>query len=489
MLRGNLIKIALIDDDEDDFLIIAEYIKSIKANLHVEWIPDYDTALTRINERAYNIYFADYRLGKKTGLELLQEASANGCREPIVILTGKGDRNIDIQAMQSGATDYLVKSELNTEKLERCIRYALERAQAFRDLLDRENKYRNLFEGSKDAIFIADEEGYFKELNQSASQLFRGKRGNLVGVNLYHFLSNPEKESQLKRLISKKQPVYDLELEIFNDADELIPCLLSLSFFETPTEKTLVHGILHDITNIRKAELANLQAQKLSANERLMRTLAHEIRNPLNNISLSIDHFESTLENAPEFQDLFEIMKRNCTRINHILTELIDITRPPELAFQVHSLQEILDESIMITSDRIGLQKIEVRKSYPETPFYISANKSKLVLAFTNILINAVEAMELNKGQLVISLHAANDGYEVFIQDNGKGIPEEFRSKLFEPFFTLKKNGVGLGLATSYSIFQSHKAQVRIESEVNKGTCFIMRFKKSIPEAVSEQVA
>ena len=81
---------------------------------------------------------------------------AMGCEEPIVLLTGKGNREIDIMAMQSGATDYLVKSELNTEKLERCIRYSLESAHVLKELKDRENKYRNLFEGSKDAVFIAD---------------------------------------------------------------------------------------------------------------------------------------------------------------------------------------------------------------------------------------------------------------------------------------------------------------------------------------------
>ncbi|TMI69895.1 MAG: response regulator [Bacteroidetes bacterium] len=157
MLKGNLIKIAIIDDDEDDFFIIADYIKSIQgANLNVEWLPDYPTAIDQIKARKYNIYFIDYRLGNETGLALLRDAISLGCEEPIVLLTGKGNRSIDIMAMQSGATDYLVKSELSTEKLERCIRYSLERATVLKELKTRENKYRNLFEGAKDAVVIAD---------------------------------------------------------------------------------------------------------------------------------------------------------------------------------------------------------------------------------------------------------------------------------------------------------------------------------------------
>ena len=118
------------------------------------------------------------------------------------------------------------------------------------------------------------------------------------------------------------------------------------------------------MTNIRRAEAANLQAQKLAANERLMRTLAHEIRNPLNNIGLSLDYLTVPAGEDDGQNDLVSIMQRNCVRINHIITELLDLTKPPELTFQPCSLQEILDDSIAISSDRINLQKIEVEKKY-----------------------------------------------------------------------------------------------------------------------------
>src|SRR5205085_12536364 len=123
-----------------------------------------------------------------------------------------------------------------------------------------------------------------------------------------------------------------------------------------------------------------------------------------------------------------------------------------------------------------------VNKSYPQEPLIVSANKSKLIIAFTKILINAIEAMDNNNGKLIITITATPELYSVSIKDNGKGIPEEYLSKLFEPFFTLKKNGVGLGLAASYSIIQSHKANMRVESKVNEGTNFIINFKSTIPE-------
>ena len=135
-----------------------------------------------------------------------------------------------------------------------------------------------------------------------------------------------------------------------------------------------------------------------------------------------------------------------------------------------------MDESIAISSDRINLQKIEVEKNYPPVPLTIPANRSKLTIAFTNILINAVEAMSGGKGKLSIGVEELASRYAVSIKDNGNGIPEEYLPKLFEPFFTLKKNGVGLGLAASYAIFQSHKANVYVESKIDKGTEFVITF-------------
>jgi len=480
MLSAREVKIVIIDDDEDDFFIIAEYIKAIEGSrFRIDWCKNYDTAIQIIREGAYDIYFVDYRLGNHTGLDLLETACPEGFDDPIVILTGKGNKVIDIKAMESGATDYLVKSELNTEKLERCIRYSLARSGDLKELKSRENKYRNLFETSKDAVFIADEKLVLREVNQSASKLFRLTNQQLAGLNLLDFIKNDLQKQNIIRLSTEKNNFHDLEIEMEDADKEKKACLLSLAFSRDNDDAPVVHGILHDISSIKKAELANLQAHKLAMNERLMRTLAHEIRNPLNNISLSIEHFSMPLDSEEEKLALVDIMKRNCTRINHIITELLDLTKPLELTFQPHSLQEILDESINMILDRMNLQKIYLNKTYPDKPVSIPANKAKLVIAFTNILINAIEAMESGKGELTVKINDTPDKVTVLIADNGAGIPEEYLSKLFEPFFTLKKNGVGLGLSVSYSIIQSHNAAIEVKSDLKKGTGFHIVFNRS----------
>ena len=246
--------------------------------------------------------------------------------------------------------------------------------------------------------------------------------------------------------------------------------------FQADDETYVMHGIIHDITKIKLAESAKLQAEKLAANERLIRMLAHEIRNPLNNIILSVDQL-MPLQRDEMQKGFMDIIQRNSLRINNIITELLNLARPSELILIDHSLQEIMDESLSRTEDRIKLQNIEVKKIYPSEALIIPADKEKLVIAFTNIIINAIEAMEPN-GVLTVSIKANKDSHDVFIKDNGKGFTQENLSKLFEPFFTLKRNGMGLGLTVSFSILQSHKAKIKANSKVNEGTEFHISFNK-----------
>ena len=143
-----------------------------------------------------------------------------------------------------------------------------------------------------------------------------------------------------------------------------------------------------------------------------------------------------------------------------------------------HSLQDILDESLSRTADRIKLQSIHVNKTYPDSEVIIQADKEKLSIAFTNIIINAIEAMEAN-GTLSITVRESVNTCDVFIKDTGKGIPKESVSKLFEPFFTMKKGGMGLGLTVAYSIFQSHHAMIKAYSKEHEGSEFQINFRKS----------
>lgn len=141
------IKVLLIDDDEEDFILTRYVFDEFKSNqFELEWIDNYADGLAAMKDCRHDIFLLDYRLGERTGLELLREAVENGCRAPVILLTGQGDKEIDFQAMQAGAADYLIKSELEAPLLERSIRYSLEHAQTLQKYRESEARYRNLVE-------------------------------------------------------------------------------------------------------------------------------------------------------------------------------------------------------------------------------------------------------------------------------------------------------------------------------------------------------
>jgi len=117
-----------------------------------------------------------------------------------------------------------------------------------------------------------------------------------------------------------------------------------------------------------------------------------------------------------------------------------------------------------------------MKLKYDEKPAYIIADRDKLKIAFLNIIINSIEAMEEESGVLSIAVEYGKDMHTVTILDNGTGVNEENLSRLFEPYFTSKRNGMGLGLAATLNIIQSHKAQIEVNSMVNIGTKFTVSF-------------
>ncbi|MBS1603750.1 MAG: response regulator, partial [Bacteroidetes bacterium] len=222
-------RILIVEDDEDDFLIIEACIKDIPdKEFHIDWCYDYEDALQRIRGRKYDIYFVDYLLGAKTGLELLEQAIGIGCEEPLVLLTGIGNREVDIQAMTTGAADFLVKSEITTEKLERSIRYALERSAYIKALRANELKFRNIFEKSKDAVFLLGEDLIFRDVNGATCELFKYSKEELLSRSIYSLFARKEAVFQLKEKLLGGGGE-EMEVELMTRNRERRNCILSIS--------------------------------------------------------------------------------------------------------------------------------------------------------------------------------------------------------------------------------------------------------------------
>jgi signal transduction histidine kinase len=139
------IKILLIEDDEDDYILTQDTISEIPEKMYeLDWASNYEDGLKAIGSNAYDIFLLDYRLGKENGLELLKKMSKEIHDAPLILLTGQGDRELDLEAMEAGASDFLVKSDLNPDLLDRSIRYSIQQYKTINQLRKKEEELQQL---------------------------------------------------------------------------------------------------------------------------------------------------------------------------------------------------------------------------------------------------------------------------------------------------------------------------------------------------------
>ncbi|MEO6589719.1 MAG: EAL domain-containing protein [Pyrinomonadaceae bacterium] len=176
------IKVLLIDDDEEDYILTKYVFDEFKDNqFRLEWINNFTDGLETVKKNAHDIVLLDYRLGDRTGLELLKQALAAGCHAPIILLTGQGDKEIDYQATQAGAADYLIKNELEAPLLERSIRYSLQHARTLEKMQTSESKFRSVIQSASDAIFLVNHRGEITLWNEAAEKIFGYSEDEIIG--------------------------------------------------------------------------------------------------------------------------------------------------------------------------------------------------------------------------------------------------------------------------------------------------------------------
>ena len=186
-----LLKVLLVEDDEDDYVIIRDLLSEME-RFELEWVTDYDDALGAMEHEEHDVCLLDYRLGERSGLELLREALRRGCKVPIILLTGQGDREVDLLAMQAGAADYLVKGQIDAPLLERSIRYAFTRT--LRILGESEKRFRSLVQNISDVITILDAEGTIRYVSPSIERLLGHSVEDLVGQKGFDYVHPDDRE-------------------------------------------------------------------------------------------------------------------------------------------------------------------------------------------------------------------------------------------------------------------------------------------------------
>lgn len=214
--------------------------------------------------------------------------------------------------------------------------------------------------------------------------------------------------------------------------------------------------------------------EKFAASGRIARQMAHEIRNPLTNIGLASEQLRSDINGTEDQAIFFDMIDRNAKRINQLVSDLLNSTKFAQLQVEDISINDLIDEVLVDANDRLELKSIKLEKGYEDGMCMVSVDKERMKIALLNVIVNAIEAMEEEKGVLKICTETIDKKCCIKIIDNGAGISKDSLGKLFEPYFTGKSKGTGLGLTATQNIILNHKGAIDVESEEGKGSTFIV---------------
>ncbi len=330
--------------------------------------------------------------------------------------------------------------------------------------------------------------------SQSGIMAFRSLRNEQGGIVDFEWvMANPASENitgiSFNEVSEKKLSV---ALPFMNEdglIDMLVNCVdkneaLNHEYFSKDRKKWLQmaavkmedgFAITINDTSRRKNALEELvRSDKLAMTGRIARGIAHEVRNPLTNIQLSLHQLNGEIGANEDAKMYAEIIQRNAERINQLINELLRSSKPAELNFCKYSVAQLLEESIALAKDRLLLKEIKVERNFSNHLTELFLDPDKIKTALLNIIINAIEVMKPGKGILKIGAEERDHRCYITIEDNGTGISEENISKLFDPFFSAKPNGMGLGLTSARNIITAHNGTIDIESHLGVGTKFII---------------
>jgi len=215
-----------------------------------------------------------------------------------------------------------------------------------------------------------------------------------------------------------------------------------------------------------------IYADKLASLGTIAAGMTHEIKNPLTVLSALSQVIEERYKSKDDeyFKTIAELMPKHLDRIKNIIDNLLKFGKPSELKIQKVDINRLLDDALKLFEIKCGKNDIEIIREYCNSAI-IEGDPEQLLQAFTNIILNSIQAMK-NGGKLIIT---TKPNY-VEISDTGEGIPEDKIKHIFDPFFTTKEDGTGLGLSVSYRIIKDHHGDITAESEIGKGTKFIINF-------------
>lgn len=301
-------------------------------------------------------------------------------------------------------------------------------------------------------------------------EAFLGRpRGDLLGHKVQDLFGRDSLlGAALLSAFERRRPISQREFQVAGEKRVQV----SLDFVQEENSQIGALLIMRDTESVRRLGDEIEMSRRLSASGRLTRGVAHEVKNPINAIVLHLQLLQNKLaQQEPDTRRHMDIIDSEIRRLDRVVQTLVDFTRPRDLHLEEVDLRQLLDDVAMLAGPEAEQHGVTVERHMPESRLPVKVDVDLMKQAILNVVINGVQAMP-GGGSLTISAHRDNGVIVAEVQDQGGGIPKEMHDKVFELYFTTKKEGSGIGLAQTYQILQWHYGSVDFESAENTGTVF-----------------
>lgn len=310
----------------------------------------------------------------------------------------------------------------------------------------------------EEAIIVVDPEDRVTMLNKSAEDLLGISRSEAVGkvFNNLHFLISKNNSETILTVTGRQYTIILSHSPIIDSRGS--------------SRGSVV--LIKDITRLRELEIQQERDQRLKAMGEMATRIVHEIRNPLCSVQLFSSMLESELQNTPH-KELARGISTGISSLNTILTNMLLFARPHKPSSKKIPIDRVVEESVVILIPLIRARNIELKKSLHR--YEVLGDGELLKQVFINVILNAVQALP-NGGNLNVTMEESATSVIVHVKDNGLGIDSADIEKIFNPFFTTKDTGTGLGLTIASQIMQAHGGYIKVHSGEDRGTTFSLYF-------------
>jgi PAS domain S-box-containing protein len=343
----------------------------------------------------------------------------------------------------------------------------------FQDLCRETALLWSILQSVSEGILVVDREGRIRFLNDAAREMLGVSQKNPVSKPLLRNVADPSLFDLFETSLRDRSLVIDKEVEVRHPKQMAVRVnVFPYRLDEGQPPGTIV--ILRDVTAERSRQLESFQCEKLEALVTLAAGVAHEIGNPLNSLSIHMQLMEREVERLPKksrqkLADTLEIAKSEVRRLDDTVRRFLGAIRPSQLRHKEANINNLVENVLDFMYFEISQQDIAIEKEYDRRIPLIMVDEDQIKQAFFNIIKNAIQAMPTG-GVLRTTTRLRDSQVEVTFSDTGVGVPKEKINRVFEPFYTTKEGGSGLGLMMVYRIIKDHAGTLTFTSEEGKGT-------------------